>query len=90
MTAKAEVRHSYYEKHSEEIKERVYLWKADNPDKYRKYQHNYKIKTGAWLNQIEYVAKRIEQIERLNHDIDGIIEDAATQEILHNAERRTA
>lgn len=90
MTAKAEKRHSYYEKHSEEIKERVYLWKADNTEKYRNYQHNYRIKTGAWLNQIEYTAKWVEQIERLNHDIDGIIEEAVAQEVLHTAERRTA
>jgi hypothetical protein len=39
---------------------------------------------------IEYLVHLVERIEERSHNIDGIIEDAATREILHNAERQTA
>ena len=42
------------------------------------------------IKNIDYLVAMIQRMEERSHDIDGIIEDAATQEILHNAERQTA
>jgi hypothetical protein len=39
---------------------------------------------------IEFLVHLVERMEERSHDIDGIIEDAATQEILYATERRYA
>jgi hypothetical protein len=65
-------------------------YRLAHPEKCKNYQLKANIKTGAWISQIEYTAKWIDRVETLNHYLDGIAEDAATQEILHLAERRYA
>ncbi len=39
---------------------------------------------------IEYLVHLVERIEERSHNIDGIIEEAVAQEVLHDAERRYA
>ena len=39
---------------------------------------------------IEYLVHLVDRLESYEHDIDGIIEEAVAQEVLHTAERRTA
>ena len=65
-------------------------YRLAHPDKFKNYQLKANIKTGAWISQIEYTAKWVERVETLDRYLDGISEDAATQEILHLAERRYA
>ena len=79
-------KHDYYMSHKEEFKERQRRWISNNPDKFNAEPSRIK----SVDNQIAYLVKWIDRVETLDHYLDGISEDAATQEILHLAERRYA
>lgn len=68
----------YYESHKDYCKNKANQWRKNNPKRVLEYS----MKNGVWNERIEFTAKWVEQLEKMDHYLDGIIEDATINEIL--------